>query len=85
MSKLLMKNNEKIRCLMKKMWTVIKIILKCSILTAVVTLMFFAIAIIHDVLSGITLNLNPQMIIKTVRTLYLTAFPPMLIFVIFKP
>ena len=85
MSKLLMKNNEKIRCLMKKMWTVIKIILKCSILTAVVTLMFFAIAIIHDVLSGITLNLNPQMIIKTVWSMYSIWFPIILIILIFEP
>lgn len=79
-----MKNNEKIRCLMKKMWSVIKVILTSALLTAIVTLMFFAIAIIHDVLSGIKLNLNPQMIIKIVRTLYLTTFPIMLIFVIFK-
>jgi len=79
-----MKNNEKIRCLMKKMWSVIKVILTSALLTAIVTLMFFAIAIIHDVLSGIKLNLNPQMIIKIVRTLYLTTFPTMLIFVIFK-
>mgnify|MGYP001267385253 CR=1 FL=1 len=79
-----MKNNEKIRCLMKKMWSVIKVILTSALLTAIVTLMVFAIAIIHDVLSGIKLNLNPQMIIKIVRTLYLTTFPTMLIFVIFK-
>lgn len=79
-----MKNNEKIRCLMKKMWSVIKVILMSALLTAIVTLMVFAIAIIHDVLSGIKLNLNPQMIIKIVRTLYLTTFPTMLIFVIFK-
>ena len=57
-----MKNNEKIRCLMKKMWSVIKVILTSALLTAIVTLMFFAIAIIHDVLSGIKLNLNPQML-----------------------
>lgn len=80
-----MKNNEKIRCLMKKMWTVIKIILKCSILTAVVTLMFFAIAIIHDVLSGITLNLNTQMVIKTVWSMYSIWFPIILIILIFEP
>lgn len=85
MSKLLIENNEKIRCLMKKMWSVVKIILKCSILTAIVTLMFFAIAIIHDVLSGIKLNLNPQMIIKTVWTMYSIWFPIILIILIFEP
>lgn len=82
MSKLLIKNNEKIRCLMKKMWSVIKIILKCSILTAIVTLMFFAIAIIHDVLSGITLNLNTQMVIKAVWSMYSIWFPIILIILI---